>query len=57
MPAPVPLPEDGSAPAVADAASRAAVLQRDAFLVFRALCTLSIRTNDAAVGSDPTAVR
>ncbi|EFJ50436.1 hypothetical protein VOLCADRAFT_80189 [Volvox carteri f. nagariensis] len=42
---------------IADAASRTAVLQRDAFLVFRALCKLSIRTNDSATSNDPTAVR
>ncbi|GIM16144.1 hypothetical protein Vretimale_18795 [Volvox reticuliferus] len=46
-----------SAPFVADAASRTAVLQRDAFLVFRALCKLSIRTNDSATANDPTSVR
>ncbi|GIL58908.1 hypothetical protein Vafri_13917, partial [Volvox africanus] len=44
-------------PFVADAASRTAVLQRDAFLVFRALCKLSIRTNDSATANDPTSVR
>eukprot|EP00198_Chlamydomonas_reinhardtii_P005607 XP_001694943.1 SEC7/BIG-like ARF-guanine nucleotide exchange factor [Chlamydomonas reinhardtii] len=50
--------EGGSdVPAVADAASRTAVLQRDAFLVFRALCKLSIRTNDATSANDPSAVR
>ncbi|KAG2453172.1 hypothetical protein HYH02_002496 [Chlamydomonas schloesseri] len=50
--------EGGSGmPAVADAASRTAVLQRDAFLVFRALCKLSIRTNDATSANDPSAIR
>ncbi|KAG2437305.1 hypothetical protein HXX76_005962 [Chlamydomonas incerta] len=44
-------------PVVADAASRTAVLQRDAFLVFRALCKLSIRTNDATSANDPSAIR
>jgi hypothetical protein len=33
------------------------VLLRDAFLVFRALCKLSIRTSDSATLQDPTAVR
>ncbi|KAG2485588.1 hypothetical protein HYH03_015653 [Edaphochlamys debaryana] len=42
---------------VADAAMRTQVLQRDAFLVFRALCKLSIRTNDTTAATDPTAVR
>lgn len=34
-----------------------AVLQKDAFLVFRALCKLSIRTADASSGTDLTAIR
>ncbi len=49
----------GGAEALATAADAAAVLtvlQRDAFLVFRALCKLSIRTNDSA-SNDPTAIR
>jgi hypothetical protein len=33
------------------------VLQKDGFLVFRALCKLSIRTSDSATVSDPTAIR
>lgn len=37
--------------------ARTAVLQKDAFLVFRALCKLSIRTSDTATVQDPTAVR
>ncbi len=47
----------GGGPGVADAASRTVVLQRDAFLVFRALCKLSIRTNESATSNDPTAIR
>jgi brefeldin A-inhibited guanine nucleotide-exchange protein len=34
-----------------------ALLLKDAFLVFRALCKLSIRTSDTVTVSDPTAVR
>lgn len=37
--------------------TRTTILQKDAFLVFRALCKLSIRTSDSATMSDPTAVR
>lgn len=33
------------------------VLQKDAFLVFRALCKLSIRSADASTGSDVTTMR
>ncbi|KAK9829453.1 hypothetical protein WJX72_005963 [[Myrmecia] bisecta] len=33
------------------------VLQKDAFLVFRALCKLSIRTSESSSGTDVTAVR
>jgi brefeldin A-inhibited guanine nucleotide-exchange protein len=33
------------------------VLQKDAFLVFRALCKLSIKTADASSGTDLTATR
>lgn len=33
------------------------LLAKDAFLVFRALCKLSIRTSDSVTVSDPTAVR
>ncbi|KAI8465270.1 MAG: hypothetical protein J3K34DRAFT_525495 [Monoraphidium minutum] len=33
------------------------LLLKDAFLVFRALCKLSIRTSDSATVADPTAVR
>ncbi|GFH13961.1 brefeldin A-inhibited guanine nucleotide-exchange 2-like, partial [Haematococcus lacustris] len=36
---------------------RTMVLEKDAFLVFRALCKLSIRTSDTATAQDPTAVR
>ncbi len=35
----------------------AAVLAKDAFLVFRALCKLSIRTADATTHTDLTALR
>ena len=35
----------------------AAVLQKDAFLVFRALCKLSIRNADATAGSEVTTLR
>lgn len=35
----------------------AGVLSKDAFLVFRALCKLSIRSSESAAGADPTAVR
>ena len=35
----------------------AAVLAKDAFLVFRALCKLSIRTADATTHMDLTALR
>ena len=35
----------------------AAVLAKDAFLVFRALCKLSIRTADASTHTDLTALR
>lgn len=41
----------------ASEAARTAVLQKDAFLVFRALCKLSIRTSDTATVQDPTAAR
>eukprot|EP00873_Tetraselmis_striata_P021183 jgi/Tetstr1/441447/TSEL_029692.t1 len=34
-----------------------AVLQKDAFLVFRALCKLSIKTADGGQGADPMAIR
>ena len=37
--------------------ARSNVLQKDAFLVFRALCKLSIRTSDTVTAQDPTAVR
>lgn len=35
----------------------ASQLQKDAFLVFRALCKLSIRSTDAAAGSELTTIR
>lgn len=34
-----------------------AVLARDAFLVFRALCKLSTRSSESSTGADPTAIR
>ncbi len=37
--------------------ARTSLLNKDAFLVFRALCKLSIRTSDSATVQDPTAVR
>ena len=37
--------------------SIAAVLQRDAWLAFRVLCRLSMRTADSAAGMDPPALR
>ena len=39
------------------AVSVVAQLQKDAFLVFRALCKLSIRSTDAAPGSEVTTIR
>lgn len=50
-----------AAPAAAGAAATVsqgrALLLKDAFLVFRALCKLSIRTSDSVTITDPTAVR
>ena len=34
-----------------------AALQKDAFLVFRALCKLSVRASETAAGTDMTAIR
>ena len=34
-----------------------AALQKDAFLVFRALCKLSVRASETATGTDMTAIR
>ena len=34
-----------------------AVLAKDAFLVFRALCKLSTRSSESSAGTDPTAIR
>ena len=34
-----------------------AVLAKDAFLVFRALCKLSTRSSESSTGADPTAIR
>ncbi len=47
----------GSPDSEARAAAIDAILQKDAFLVFRALCKLSIRTADASSGTDLTAIR
>lgn len=53
--------EHAAAPAAAGAAATVsqgrALLLKDAFLVFRALCKLSIRTSDSVTITDPTAVR
>ena len=38
-------------------ASVESVLQKDAFLVFRALCKLSIRSTESTAGTDPTVLR
>ncbi len=43
--------------AVESTDTRTAVLQQDAFLVFRALCKLSTRTSDTAAVQDVTAAR
>ncbi|GAX80611.1 hypothetical protein CEUSTIGMA_g8046.t1 [Chlamydomonas eustigma] len=37
--------------------ARSNMLNKDAFLVFRALCKLSIRTSDTSSAQDPTAIR
>lgn len=51
-------PTSTAGPAAAAAnGSVTAPLLKDAFLVFRALCKLSIRTSDTVTVSDPTAVR
>ncbi len=47
----------GGTPSTAKAAALDSVLQKDAFLVFRALCKLSIKTADASSGTDVTATR
>jgi brefeldin A-inhibited guanine nucleotide-exchange protein len=47
----------GHASAVGAVNQGRALLLKDAFLVFRALCKLSIRTSDSVTISDPTAVR
>lgn len=39
------------------AASIESTLQKDAYLVFRALCKLSIRSSDSSAGSDLTVLR
>jgi hypothetical protein len=48
---------EGEAGNVDQASTRTAVLQQDAFLVFRALCKLSTRTSDTAAVQDATAAR
>lgn len=50
-------PPAAETPQSAATAALDAVLQKDAFLVFRALCKLSIKTADAASGTDLTATR
>jgi brefeldin A-inhibited guanine nucleotide-exchange protein len=47
----------GHASAAGGVSQGRALLLKDAFLVFRALCKLSIRTSDSVTISDPTAVR
>ena len=52
----------GGAPSIeadtrAPAASIATTLQKDAYLVFRALCKLSIRSSDNSAGTDLTVLR
>lgn len=44
-------------PVAASSRPSSAVLQKDAFLVFRALCKLSIKTADGGQGADPMALR
>ena len=56
-PAPAASLAAGSPNGEARAAAIDAILQKDAFLVFRALCKLSIRTADASSGTDLTAIR
>lgn len=51
------VPSGCGAAAQATASRTAAVLAKDAFLVFRALCKLSIRTADATTHTDFTALR
>ncbi len=51
----VPAANPNKAPAAPSAAD--GILQKDAFLVFRALCKLSVRSSETATGTDPTAVR
>jgi brefeldin A-inhibited guanine nucleotide-exchange protein len=46
-----------AAAAAASVSQGRALLLKDAFLVFRALCKLSIRTSDSVTITDPTAVR
>ena len=56
-----PAPAASLAPSALDGeahdAAIDAILQKDAFLVFRALCKLSIRTADVSSGTDLTAIR
>ena len=50
----------GAAPDIGaklQAASVESVLQKDAYLVFRALCKLSIRSSDNSAGTDLTVLR
>ena len=58
-------PDNSAAPAGAapetgaklQAASVESLLQKDAYLVFRALCKLSIRSSDNSAGTDLTVLR
>lgn len=59
-----PLPAEKTAPAhqapklsATAQVQMEAALQKDAFLVFRALCKLSVRASETAAGTDMTAIR
>ena len=59
-----PLPSDQAPPAhqapklsASAQVQMEAALQKDAFLVFRALCKLSVRASETATGTDMTAIR
>lgn len=49
--------EDAPAPGIARGAPISSVLQKDAYLVFRALCKLSIRAAEGTAGADLTVLR
>jgi brefeldin A-inhibited guanine nucleotide-exchange protein len=57
VPAPMPSLALGTLDGEVHDAAIDAILQKDAFLVFRALCKLSIRTADVSSGTDLTAIR